>query len=91
MVRLVIATVAPRATNLALTYTDGGEERTLFVSHSDVNAEEAVKLAGDAPLAFTLREDGTPNPLRAMQRELGNVCASELIPQIIELVNADLS
>lgn len=91
MVRLVIATVVPRATNLALSYQDEGEERTLFVSHSEVEAEDAVKLAVDAPLAFTLREDGTPNPLRAMQRELGNVCASELIPQIIKLVNADLN
>lgn len=91
MVRLVIATVVPRATNLALSYQDEGKERTLFVSHSEVEAEDAVKLAADAPLAFTLREDGTPNPLRAMQRELGNVCASELIPQIIELVNADLN
>lgn len=90
MVRLVIATVTPRATNLALSYHDDGKERTLFVSHSEVEAEAAVKLAADAPLAFTLREDGSPNPLRAMQRELGNVCASELIPDIIKLVEADL-
>lgn len=90
MTRLVIATIAQRATNLALTYKDGDKERTLFISHHEVEPEEALRLAADAPLAFTFREDGSPNPLRAMQRELGNVCASELIPDIIKLVEADL-
>lgn len=39
-------------------------------------------LIDKASLAFTVREDGTPNPLRAMQNDFGGRCCSDVIKDL---------